>query len=35
MRPVQITQDMAGFWKDHYPDIKRELQRRYPKHAWR
>ena len=35
MRPVQITQDMAGFWKDHYPDIKRELQRRYPKHTWR
>ncbi|MCL5098140.1 MAG: helicase, partial [Candidatus Omnitrophica bacterium] len=35
MRPVQITQDMASFWRDHYPQIKRELQRRYPKHEWR
>ena len=35
MRPVQITQDLAGFWKEHYPAIKRELQRRYPKHTWR
>ena len=34
-RPVQITQDMAGFWKDHYPRVKRELQRKYPKHEWR
>ena len=35
MRPVQITQDLAGFWRDHYPRIKQELQRRYPKHRWR
>lgn len=34
-RPVQITQDLAGFWRDHYPRVKQELQRRYPKHAWR
>jgi ATP-dependent helicase HrpB len=34
-RPVQITQDLAGFWKDHYPRVKRELQRKYPKHEWR
>jgi ATP-dependent helicase HrpB len=34
-RPVQITQDMAGFWRDHYPRIKQELQRKYPKHEWR
>ncbi len=33
-RPVQVTQDLAGFWKKHYPEIRRELQRRYPKHAW-
>jgi ATP-dependent helicase HrpB len=33
-RPVQITQDLAGFWERHYPEIGRELQRRYPKHAW-
>ena len=33
-RPVQITQDLAGFWSRHYPQIRRELSRRYPKHAW-
>ncbi len=33
-RPVQITQDLEGFWKRHYPAVRRELQRRYPKHAW-
>jgi ATP-dependent helicase HrpB len=35
MRPVQITQDLAGFWREHYPGIKSELQRKYPKHEWR
>ena len=35
MRPVQITQDLAGFWREHYPRIKQELQRKYPKHLWR
>jgi ATP-dependent helicase HrpB len=34
-RPVQITQDLAGFWREHYPRVKRELQRKYPKHEWR
>ena len=34
-RPVQITQDLAGFWREHYPRIKSELQRKYPKHEWR
>jgi ATP-dependent helicase HrpB len=33
-RPVQVTQDLAGFWQRHYPAIKRELERRYPKHEW-
>jgi ATP-dependent helicase HrpB len=33
-RPVQITQDLAGFWVRHYPQIRQELKRRYPKHAW-
>jgi ATP-dependent helicase HrpB len=33
-RAVQVTQDIEGFWKRHYPSIRRELQRRYPKHAW-
>jgi ATP-dependent helicase HrpB len=35
MRPVQITQDLAGFWREHYPRVKSELQRKYPKHEWR
>lgn len=35
MRPVQITQDLAGFWREHYTRIKQELQRKYPKHQWR
>lgn len=35
MRPVQVTQDLAGFWQEHYPRIKQELQRKYPKHEWR
>jgi len=34
-RPVQITNDLASFWKTGYPAAKKELQRRYPKHEWR
>ena len=33
-RAVQITQDLSGFWARHYPSIRRELMRRYPKHFW-
>ena len=33
-RPVQVTQDLAGFWARTYPDLRRQLQRRYPKHSW-
>jgi len=35
MRPVQITQDLEGFWREHYPKLKQELQRKYPKHEWK
>ena len=35
MRSVQITHDLANFWREHYPRIKSELQRKYPKHEWR
>jgi ATP-dependent helicase HrpB len=35
MRPVQITKDLEGFWREHYPRVKQELQRKYPKHEWR
>ena len=33
-RPVQVTSDLAGFWSRHYPRVRRELGRRYPRHAW-
>jgi ATP-dependent helicase HrpB len=33
-RAVQVTSDLAGFWRRHYPGIRRELARRYPRHAW-
>jgi ATP-dependent helicase HrpB len=33
-RPVQTTADLAGFWERLYPQVRRELARRYPKHAW-
>jgi ATP-dependent helicase HrpB len=33
-RPVQITSDLAGFWERHYPQVRRELHRRYPRHRW-
>ncbi|MEO6971666.1 MAG: ATP-dependent helicase C-terminal domain-containing protein, partial [Chthoniobacterales bacterium] len=34
-RPIQITEDLTTFWRDSYPKIKQELQRKYPKHQWR
>ena len=33
-RPVQVTTDLAGFWARLYPQARRELGRRYPRHAW-
>ncbi len=33
-RPVQTTQDLASFWKNGYPEVKKELKGRYPKHYW-
>jgi ATP-dependent helicase HrpB len=33
-RPVQMTTDLAGFWQRLYPQVRRELSRRYPRHAW-
>jgi ATP-dependent helicase HrpB len=34
-RPIQVTSNLANFWKESYPKIKQELQRKYPKHEWR
>ena len=34
-RPVQVTSNLANFWRDQYPKLKQELQRKYPKHEWR
>jgi len=33
-RAVQVTTDLAGFWQKHYPQVRRQLMRRYPRHAW-
>ena len=33
-RPVQVTTDLAGFWQRLYPQLRKELGRRYPKHKW-
>ncbi|MCA3016143.1 MAG: ATP-dependent helicase HrpB [Myxococcaceae bacterium] len=33
-RAVQVTTDLSGFWERHYPAIRKELMRQYPKHAW-
>jgi ATP-dependent helicase HrpB len=33
-RPVQVTQDLAGFWRNTYHDVRKELRGRYPKHHW-
>lgn len=34
MRAVQVTSDLVGFWARVYPDLRRELGRRYPRHSW-
>jgi ATP-dependent helicase HrpB len=33
-RAVQVTTDLSGFWDRHYPAIRKELMRKYPRHAW-
>ncbi len=33
-RPIQVTQDLRGFWERTYPEVKKELKGRYPRHPW-
>jgi ATP-dependent helicase HrpB len=33
-RPVQVTRDLAGFWRSTYFDIRKDLKGRYPRHHW-
>jgi ATP-dependent helicase HrpB len=34
MRPQQVTADLESFWNTTYAEVRKELRRRYPKHAW-
>jgi ATP-dependent helicase HrpB len=34
LRPQQVTDDLGSFWVNTYPNVRKELARRYPKHAW-
>ena len=34
-RPVQVTSDLSTFWREGYPKVKKEMQRKYPRHEWR
>jgi ATP-dependent helicase HrpB len=33
-RPIQVTQDLKGFWERTYPEVRKELKGRYPRHPW-
>lgn len=33
-KPVQVTQDLHSFWQNTYPEVRKELRMRYPRHSW-
>ncbi len=33
-RPVQVTQDLPGFWSGSYADVRKDMRARYPRHPW-
>ena len=33
-RPLQVTKDLPSFWRNHYPTLRKELSRNYPRHIW-